>query len=61
MLGEEAIVPAANLAEYPTKFSPVQGAAIWMQYMTAYGALIHYGAIGHGDFGVMWSENWRAE
>src|SRR5580692_5289205 len=38
-LGEEAIVPVRVLAEYPKHLSPVQGAAIWMQYPTAYGAL----------------------
>ena len=31
-LGEEAIVPAYVLAEYPANLTPVQGAAIWMQY-----------------------------
>src|SRR4249920_1767589 len=44
MLGEEVIAPAWALAEYPAKLSPIEGAAIWMQYMTAYGALI---AISH--------------
>ena len=49
-LGEEAIVPVSALAEYPGKLSAEEGAAIWMQYLTAYGALVHYGAVTAGDF-----------
>jgi NADPH:quinone reductase-like Zn-dependent oxidoreductase len=49
-LGEEAIVPASVLAEYPANLTPVQAAAIWMQYLTAYGALVHIGAVKAGDF-----------
>jgi NADPH:quinone reductase-like Zn-dependent oxidoreductase len=33
VLGEEAIVPASSLGEYPAKLSPLEAAAIWMQYM----------------------------
>jgi NADPH:quinone reductase-like Zn-dependent oxidoreductase len=50
VLGEEAIVPAASVAEYPGKLSPIEGAAIWMQYLTAYGALVMRSAVGPGDF-----------
>jgi NADPH:quinone reductase-like Zn-dependent oxidoreductase len=50
VLGEEAIVPADSLGEYPAKLSPAQAAAIWMQYLTAYGALITYGALKRGEF-----------
>jgi len=49
-LGEEAIVPAAALGEYPANLSPTQAAAIWMQYLTAYGALVHIGGVKSGDF-----------
>ncbi len=49
-LGEEAIVPASVLAEYPANLTPVQGSAICMQYLTAYGALVHIGAVKAGDF-----------
>ena len=49
-LGEEAIVPATALGEYPANLSPVQASAIWMQYMTAYGALVDIGAVRAGDF-----------
>ena len=50
VLGEEAVVPAHSLGEYPAKLSPVQAAAIWMQYLTAYGALVAFGSVKPGDF-----------
>jgi NADPH:quinone reductase-like Zn-dependent oxidoreductase len=53
VLGEEAIVPASSLAEYPANLSSIEGAAIWMQYLTAHGALILYGKIAPGDFVVI--------
>jgi NADPH:quinone reductase-like Zn-dependent oxidoreductase len=49
-LGEEAIVPASMLGEYPTKLSAVEASAIWMQYLTAYGALVTVGGVKKGDF-----------
>ena len=48
--GEVAIVPAYALAAYPDKLSFVESTSIWMQYMTAYGALVHYGNIMKGDY-----------
>ncbi len=50
VLGEEAIVPAAMLGDFPAKLSSAEGAAIWMQYLTAYGALVLDGQVGKGDF-----------
>ncbi len=47
--GEWAIVPASAAARYPDQLSAIEGAAIWMQYMTAYGALVEYGEVGPGD------------
>jgi len=47
--GEVAIVPAAALAVYPASLSHEQGTSIWMQYLTAYGALVHFGKVGAGD------------
>jgi NADPH:quinone reductase-like Zn-dependent oxidoreductase len=41
--GEWAVVPARALAKYPDNLSDVQAASIWMQYLTAYGALIELG------------------
>jgi NADPH:quinone reductase-like Zn-dependent oxidoreductase len=48
--GEEAVVPAAALGEYPAKLSPAEGSAIWMQYLTAYGALVRYAQVKKGDY-----------
>ena len=41
--GESAVVPAHAVAPYPGALSAGEGAAIWMQYLTAYGALMEYG------------------
>jgi NADPH:quinone reductase-like Zn-dependent oxidoreductase len=43
--GESAVVPAHAVAHYPDSLSPVEGAAIWMQYLTAFGALIEFGQL----------------
>jgi NADPH:quinone reductase-like Zn-dependent oxidoreductase len=48
--GEVSILPAYALATYPEKLSFAESTSIWMQYMTAYGALIHYGALSKGDY-----------
>jgi NADPH:quinone reductase-like Zn-dependent oxidoreductase len=53
MLGEEVIAPAAALGEYPAKLSPEEGAAVWMQYLTAYGALIAIAHLAKDDFVVI--------
>jgi Zn-dependent alcohol dehydrogenase len=53
VLGEEAIVPADSLAQYPTRLSTTEAAAIWMQYLTAYGALVKFGDVHAGDFVVI--------
>ncbi|HEX4133852.1 MAG TPA: zinc-dependent alcohol dehydrogenase family protein [Bryobacteraceae bacterium] len=53
VLGEEAVVPASSLAQYPANLSSVEAAAIWMQYLTAYGALILYGKVTRGDFVII--------
>ena len=47
--GEEAIVPAHAVARYPSELSPVEGAAIWTQYLTVWGALVHHGKVGPGQ------------
>jgi NADPH-dependent curcumin reductase CurA len=46
----KAIAPVAMVAKYPEKLSPQEGTAIWMQYITAYGALVEYGQVKSGDF-----------
>ncbi|HTA47313.1 MAG TPA: zinc-dependent alcohol dehydrogenase family protein [Bryobacteraceae bacterium] len=49
VLGEEAVVPASSMAEYPARLSPTEAAAIWMQYLTAYGALMTFGHLAAGE------------
>jgi NADPH:quinone reductase-like Zn-dependent oxidoreductase len=48
--GEVAVVPLNAVAAYPPKLSYEEGASIWMQYLTAYGALIWLGHVVKGDF-----------
>jgi NADPH:quinone reductase-like Zn-dependent oxidoreductase len=43
--GESAVVPAFAAAPYPDTLSAEAAAAIWMPYMTAYGALIALGKL----------------
>ncbi len=43
--GESAVVPASAVAAYPKGMSAVEGAAIWMQFITAYGALVEFGRL----------------
>jgi NADPH:quinone reductase-like Zn-dependent oxidoreductase len=53
VLGEEAIVPVSNIAPYPEQLSPTQAAALWMQYLTAWGGLVSVGRIAKGDFVII--------
>jgi NADPH:quinone reductase-like Zn-dependent oxidoreductase len=50
MQGKEVIVPVHALAEYPSHLKPVEATSIWLQYITAYGALIEFGRIKKGQF-----------
>jgi NADPH:quinone reductase-like Zn-dependent oxidoreductase len=43
--GDQVLVPASAVARYPQILSPQQGTSIWMQYLTAYGALVHFGGL----------------
>ncbi|RZL20151.1 MAG: NADPH:quinone reductase, partial [Sphingomonas sp.] len=49
VLAEEAVVPIDVLAAVPDSYSVEDGAAVWMQYATAYGALVPFGGVGPGD------------
>ncbi len=51
--GEVAIVPADVLAPYPESLSFEEGASVWMQYLTAWGALCYHGKLTAGDFVVI--------
>jgi NADPH:quinone reductase-like Zn-dependent oxidoreductase len=46
---EMALVPASALVAKPDALSFEQAASVWMQYMTAYGALIDIAHLGAGD------------
>ena len=50
VIGNEVIVPAQALAEYPEHLRLTEATSIWMQYMTAYGALIEIGRLKKGEF-----------
>ncbi len=47
--GEVAIVPASAVVRHPASLSLEEAASIWMQYLTAYGALIDYARLSAGD------------
>jgi NADPH:quinone reductase-like Zn-dependent oxidoreductase len=47
--GESAVVPAHAIARYPARLTPVEGASIWTQYLTVWGAFIRTGAIRSGQ------------
>ena len=53
VLAEEAVVPASVLASVPDSLSAIEGAAVWMQYCTAYGALVPLGKVTGGDFVII--------
>lgn len=47
--GEHAIVPEDYLTPWPAGFSAVQSCSIWMQYLTAYFALVEVGQMTSAD------------
>lgn len=49
VLAETAVVPESVLAPVPAGFEPTDAAAVWMQYCTAYGALVTFGRVAAGD------------
>jgi NADPH:quinone reductase-like Zn-dependent oxidoreductase len=48
--GDTAVVPAYAVAHYPDNLSTFEATAIWMQYLTTYGALIEFGKTQPSDF-----------
>ncbi|WP_326820778.1 zinc-dependent alcohol dehydrogenase family protein [Streptosporangium sp. NBC_01756] len=50
---ERAIVPASAVLHRPDGLDAVEGAAVWMPYVTAYGALVEVGGMGAGDTVVL--------
>lgn len=51
--GELATFPAALLARHPPSLTWEEAAAVWMQYLTAYGGLVDIGGLRRGDFVVI--------
>ena len=51
--GELANVPARNLVKHPENISFEVAAASWMQYVTAWGALIEQAKLTTGDFVIV--------
>jgi NADPH:quinone reductase-like Zn-dependent oxidoreductase len=47
--GDQVVVPAAAVAKHPANLSFEQAAAIWMQYLTAWGALVEIGGLSAGE------------
>jgi len=47
--GDTATVPAFAVAKHPASLSWAEAAAVWMQYATAYGALIDIAGLKAGD------------
>ncbi|GHC39988.1 zinc-dependent alcohol dehydrogenase family protein [Streptomyces cinnamoneus] len=46
---ERAVVPATALLPRPEGVDAVSGAAVWMPYLTAYGAMVEVGGMRAGD------------
>lgn len=51
--GEIANVPARLVVKHPESLSFVEAAAVWMQYVTAWGALIEQAKLGQGDYVIV--------
>jgi NADPH:quinone reductase-like Zn-dependent oxidoreductase len=51
--GELALVPAAAVMKHPPALSWQQAAAVWMPYLTAYGALVRIADMKAGDMVVI--------
>ncbi|MFI7442284.1 zinc-dependent alcohol dehydrogenase family protein [Nonomuraea indica] len=50
---ERAIVPVSVLLPRPDEVDAVSGAAVWMPYLTAYGAMVEVGGVRAGDVVVV--------
>lgn len=46
---EQTVVPAAMLVKHPSRLNMQQAAAVWMQYLTAWGALLPIGKLSRHD------------
>ncbi|WP_369382171.1 zinc-dependent alcohol dehydrogenase family protein [Streptomyces sp. cg36] len=50
---ERAVVPASAVVHRPAFLDAIGGAAVWMPYLTAYGALVEVGGMTAGDTVVL--------
>jgi NADPH:quinone reductase-like Zn-dependent oxidoreductase len=53
MYAERAIAPAIALVPRPDGLDAVSGAAVWMPYLTAYGAMVEVAGVRAGDVVVL--------
>lgn len=53
MYGDVVFAPAHAVVRTPDGVTPVEAAAVWMQYLTAYGALVDIAGLGSGDFVII--------
>jgi NADPH:quinone reductase-like Zn-dependent oxidoreductase len=51
--GETATFPAEVVVKHPASLSWIEAAAIWMQYVTAYGALVEIANLRKGEFALI--------
>ena len=47
--GELVVAPAQAVIKHPENLSPVEAAALWMSFVTAYGGLVDIAGLGRGD------------
>ena len=50
---DQTLVPAYACTQRPSGLDEIEAASIWMQYLTAYGALIDIAKLGKGDFVII--------
>jgi NADPH:quinone reductase-like Zn-dependent oxidoreductase len=53
LYGDLANMPAEHVTHHPTSLTWVEAAAVWMQYVTAYGALIDIARLSPGEHVVI--------
>ena len=46
---EQAVVPVSAVLERPARLDAIQSAAVWMAFLTSYGALVDIGGLARGD------------
>ncbi len=49
LCAESAVLPVEAVSDYPKTLSPAEATSVWMQYLTAWGALVEYGGLRTDD------------